>query len=64
MKDAKNNFNIEGKGSNQMTQRSSRSNHLSESEINSFYARTVHWKEEKIKKLQKIRKLEKNKKEN
>ena len=42
----KNNFNFEGKGSNQMTQRSSKSNHLSESEINSFYARTVYWKEE------------------
>jgi hypothetical protein len=64
MKEMKNNFNFEGKGSNQMTQRSSKSNYLSESEIYSFYARTAYWKEEKMKKLQKIRKQEKNKKEN
>lgn len=47
----KNNLHIDGKTDNQMTQRSSRSNHLSESEINSFYARTVYWKEEKMKKI-------------
>jgi hypothetical protein len=27
---------------------------LSESEINSFYARTVYWKEEKMKKIEKV----------
>ena len=47
----KNNLNNNGKTENQLTQRSSRSNNLSESEINSFYARTVYWKEEKTKKL-------------